>query len=85
MPLGFFPQHVQNSSSEADTIKPSAISHITHNPSSKRKQCHSKPKSGRKYVFLRPVQRNAGCSYHVEYKTGSKMPKHANASKRKFP
>lgn len=37
MPLGCLVQHVQNSSSEVDVIKPSAIGHLTHNPSTKGK------------------------------------------------
>lgn len=55
-------QHVQNSSSDADVIKPSAVGHLTHNPSAIGKYCLSKPKTGRKYVFIRPFQINAGCS-----------------------
>lgn len=77
-------QHVQNSSSEADVIKPSAVGRLTHNPSTKGKYCLSKPKTGRKYVFIRPFQINAGCSCHSEDKTGSKMNKQANASEINF-
>lgn len=70
---------MQNSSSEADVIKPSAIGHLTHNPSAIGKYCLSKPKTGTKYVFIRPFQINAGCSCCPEDKIGSKMNKHANA------
>lgn len=66
-------------------LSPSAVGHLTHNPSAKGKYCLSKPRTGRKYVFIRPFQINAGCSCHSEYETGSKMNKHADASETNFP
>lgn len=77
-------QQVQNSSSEADVIKPSVVGHLTHNLSAKAKYSLSKPKTGRKYVFIRPFQINAGSSCHSEDKTGSKINKNANASEINF-
>ena len=81
MPLGWLFQHIQNSSSEADSFTPSAVGYLTHHHPLKESRAFLSQKQGGdtssweqfKWLLADPV-----------ILTGSGRNKHANASETHF-